>query len=230
MNRILLVEDSPEVQVMVRAALVNNFQLTIVDTIAKALDLIQQKSFDLFLIDVVLPDGNGFYLCAELRSSLKTKAIPVFFLTGKSDSKDKVMGFSIGADDYIVKPFDPLELRARISAKLKKITESQFAEEPIWKGNFRLDLSFQKAYFVENNEAEDLQLSPSEFRLFLHFIKHSGRVFSRDQLLSLVWGSSVHVSDRTVDAHVCNLRKKLSKKHNYIESVFGEGYRFLAPD
>ena len=223
---VLLVEDAPEVRILVQASLHESCDLVVTTTVAEALQIIKQKAFDLFLIDIGLPDGDGFSLCTELSQQTKSKGIPVFFLTGKTETEDKVRGFSLGADDYIVKPFDPAELRARVCAKLKKSSERYMAGEVIEKGPFRLDLSSYKAKVIHNGAPKDLELSPHEFRLLLYFIRHEGHVLTRHQLLDSVWGTDVSVTDRTVDTHVCKLRKKIPLKKNTIQSIFREGYRF----
>src|SRR5277367_2055361 len=117
MQRILLVEDNTETVFLVKASLGTLFQITVAGTGEEAHAQLSKTRFDLILLDVMLPDSDGFQLCAEFQNHDKTRDVPVVFLTGKSDGTDKVMGFSVGADDYIVKPFNPLELRARIEAK-----------------------------------------------------------------------------------------------------------------
>lgn len=226
MQRVLLIEDGPEIQVMVRGSIGKLVNLTVVPTVAKAMECIEETVFDLFIIDIVLPDGNGFHLCTYLRSRDKTSGVPIIFLTNKSELKDKLMGFSLGADDYVVKPFDPLELRARVESKLKRTTELKKAEESIWLGNLKISIPFQRAFLVGSEKEKDLGLSPKEFGLLYYFVKHEGHILSREQLLEAIWGGSINVIDRTVDTHVCLLRRKLTECSHHIESVFGEGYRF----
>ena len=225
MYKILLLEDGKETQVMVKAALSQGFILTIAESVVRGRELARSNNFDLFIVDINLPDGDGFHFCSELRNDFKTKNTPVFFLSSKSESQDKVLGFSIGADDYIVKPFDAWELKARINARLKKINEGKLTEEPIISGQFMLEILAQKAYRISKGVREDLQLSPHEFKLLYFLIRNEGLVLTREFLLNSIWGDSLHVSDRTVDAHICNLRKKLSLNTNFVESVFGQGYR-----
>jgi len=227
-GRVLLVEDCLETQVLVRAALHQHAALTCVTTIQAALQHLQNEKVDLVLLDLALPDGDGFYLCAEMKAIAKTETIPVFFLTSRGTAHDKVMGFSMGCDDYILKPFDPLELRARVSAKLKKVLTLQQIESTFQKGLFRLDSGAQRACIARGKVEEELSLSSREFRLLFHLVRNEGRVLSRSQLLDSVWGSDVNVSDRVVDTHICNLRKKISTDFNHIPCVFGQGYRFLA--
>lgn len=226
MRRVLLIEDSAEVQIMVRGAIGQRYELLIAETAAAAEEYFEKTSFDLFLIDIMLPDGNGFELCAQLKNNEKTRDIPVIFLTTKNATKDKVMGFAIGADDYIAKPFDPLELRARVDSKMRKIIEKSLAEEYFICGPFRLSIPFQKVFLTEKTHQREIALTPNEFKLTYFFMRHEGHVLSRARLLEAVWGHDLHVNDRTVDSHVCSLRKKLNFQVQVIESVFGEGYRF----
>src|SRR5436305_1030510 len=121
MRRLCVIEDSPDLQNLIRLELQGWFELLAAPSLGEAWKLIESHTFDLILLDVHLPDGNGFEFCAKLKSHSNTKDIPVIFLTGKSDPIDKQMGFSIGADDYVVKPFEPIELRARIEARLKRV-------------------------------------------------------------------------------------------------------------
>jgi two-component system response regulator ResD len=226
MHTLLLVEDSPEVQVMVRGALGTQFHLVIVDQISSALAEIEKHHFDLMIIDIVLPDGNGFELCAQLKNMEKTRSTPVVFLTAKAETKDKVMGFALGADDYIAKPFDPLELRARIESKMRKLTDKVLDADYLVCGPIRLSMGFQKAFISENSAFREIDLTPNEFKLLYFFMRHEAYVLSRAQLLDSVWGHALNVTDRTIDTHICTLRKKLYPLGNMIESVFGEGYRF----
>ena len=223
-KKILLVEDCAEVQVLVRGVLGRQYSLTIVGTVGEALKAIDQVEFDLIVADIGLPDGDGFHLCSRIRGNELTSDVPLIFLTTRGSLADKITGFSLGADDYIVKPFEPLELRARIESKLKK--SGKEGGEVLSKGNLKVNVPFQKAFVVEGERDVDLDLSPNEFRLIYYFLHHEGHVLSRSQLLEKVWGGNANVSERTVDSHVYTLRKKLKNHAHFLESVFGEGYRF----
>lgn len=224
MEKILLVEDCLEVQVLVRGVLGKQYSLTTVGTVAGALNAIENSKFDLIIADIGLPDGDGFHLCNRLKDNDQTSDIPLIFLTTKGSLADKMTGFALGADDYIVKPFEPLELRARIVSKLKKSTGIN--KEIVLKGNLKVNIPFQKVFVIEDEAETDLDLSPNEFRLIYYFLNHEGHVLSRGQLLQKVWGDNANVTERTVDSHVYTLRKKLKAHASYLESVFGEGYRF----
>ncbi len=226
MKNVLVVEDCAEIQILVKGSLGGLYNIFFANTVIDAKKILSQNTPDLVIIDIVLPDGDGFELCSHIKSDFKTQAIPIFFLTSKTETKDKVLGFSLGADDYIVKPFDPLELRARIESKLKKSGELYRQSELMWKGRLKIEIPFQKVFLVSENEQTELNLTPFEFKLLYYFIAHEGSILSREQLLHAVWGNDVSVVDRTVDTHVCTLRKKLLSEAGYIKSVFGEGYKF----
>jgi DNA-binding response OmpR family regulator len=226
MFRILLVEDSPESQKLVTSCLGQAYDLVCASTCAEATSLVRNGQFDLILLDVMLPDGDGYQLCSLIQNNEGTRDIPIIFLTAKDSLPNKVMGFSLGADDYIVKPFDPLELRARVEAKLRRISRKKEASEIIQKGDIQVNIPFQRAYLLENGQKRDLGLTPIEFRLLLYFVQRLDQVLTREQLLLAVWGDDIHVSDRSIDTHVSKLRKKLSPKSDYIQSIYGTGYVF----
>ena len=226
MHRIVLAEDSEEVQILVKATLGRSHQVVAVDTVSSALQEVRASGCDLILIDIGLADGDGFSLCAQLKGNEATSHIPIIFLTSKNDIQNKLTAFSIGADDYILKPFEPLELRARVDAKLRKVAASKTADEAIWSGNLRILLPLQKVFWVAAGKDVDLQLSPNEFKLLCYFARREGHVLSRSVLLDNIWGRDISVVERTVDTHVCSLRKKLKSSNAKIESVFGEGYKY----
>ena len=225
-KEILIIEDSPEVQLVVRATIGKAFTLSTATTLAEAKMKIKTKSFDLILLDVELPDGDGFGFCAELKASPITEQIPVIFLTSKAAPSDKVMGFTLGAEDYIVKPFEPLEFSARITAKFRQIQGAQEREENTIKGMFRINASQQKIAILAEQGEREMELTANEFKLLLHFIRHEDQVFTRAQLLDKIWGNETHVTDRTIDTHVYSVRKKLGPLSHFIEAVPSVGYRF----
>jgi two-component system phosphate regulon response regulator PhoB len=226
MSRILLVDDALDDQRIVSSALSKDYQLSIASNLADARLRIAAEEFDLILLDVQLPDGDGFVLCAELQSDEHTRAIPIFFLTVRSSIQDKVLGFSVGAEDYISKPFAPEELLARIKARIRKAGERISQDLVLQLGDLKISVSKQKVYFKGRKREELLDLTPLEFKLLFYFARHEEHVFSREQLLEAVWADNVNVLDRTVDMHVSNLRKKLSPSSWTIRSVHGVGYRF----
>jgi two-component system phosphate regulon response regulator PhoB len=210
----------------VRIALGTSFELEWADSIYRAKMMIAQNDYDLILLDVVLPDGDGFQLGSVLQAEDQTKHIPIIFLTGKNSLSDKILGFSVGADDYVVKPFEPLELRARVESKFRKKMQEKLEAEILRLGKLEINKDTQKVYIIDNNEKSEVDLTPIEFKLLLFLTKEKDKVYTRDEILNGVWGENIHVFSRSVDTHVSKLRKKLGPKSNYIKSVHGSGYRF----
>lgn len=227
MYKILVIEDAPEFQLLISKSLGHVAkEIMIASTYDEAMKFITAHEFDLILLDVGLPDKDGFSVCHELQSNKKTASIPIIFITGKSSATDIVTAFSLGAEDYITKPFEPMVLRARVEGRLNKLKSSKNRDEIIEVGDLMVNLSHMKAYLIENGEKIDLALTPTEFKLIHHMIKHPERVFSREQLLNAVWGDKVDIFERTVDVHMSSLRKKLTKSKSSVEAVPNFGYRF----
>jgi DNA-binding response OmpR family regulator len=222
MKRILLVEDMPEFQKLVKRTL-DHCSVTAVGNVREALSQIQKSNFDLILLDINLPQDSGYTLLSELRSAKILEQVPVICLTSKSEISDKLTAFSLGAQDYLVKPFDPLELRARVDIKIK----SDLNRSPTFlrSGGLEIDLATHRVFDLDRTRAE-VKLTQTEFKLLCTLAKAEGRVLTRDQLLVAVWGEDARVNDRAVDVHLCGLRKKLSHKGSFVESVTGVGYRF----
>ncbi len=229
MRNVLVIEDNAEMRILVEAAL-DEYQLAFSSTLKEAKDNLRTNKFDLILLDLGLPDGDGLKFLAELSGQSKSKDTPVIILSGKSETVNKVMAFSIGAEDFVSKPFDPLELKARVAAKLRKAEKQQGLAENLRAGDLKIDVLKQKVWIVDGQEkAEGVDLTTLEFKLLLNFVRAPERVFTREFLLNEVWGMNVSVTDRTVDTHIGHLRKKLAHSQCKIETVIGSGYRFLIP-
>ena len=227
--KILIVEDDASQQLIISKALSANYQLSLVESFAKAMELIETvKDFELFILDIMLPDGDGFELCAQVRMQEPYDQTPVIFLSSKDEVKSKVLGFSLGADDYIVKPCDPMELRARVESKIKKNQVKNKSLRNLTEGNLFFDLDRQNVYEKGEGGANNdkIDLTPLEFKLLYYLAKNKDIVFSRNQILEEVWGDQTHVLDRSVDTYVASLRKKLGPNSHYIKSVHGVGYKF----
>lgn len=223
MDQILLIEDQPESQFIVQALLGDRNEVITASTAAQAVEFIQRGKPDLILLDVGLPDGDGFNLYAKIRCYGGMGHVPIIFLTGRTGVSDRVAGLSLGADDYITKPFEPLEFCARIQAKLRRKRESRLFR----KGRFEFNHLMFKAFVVDDaGTRTDLGLTPHEFRLLFHFMSHERHILSRQQLITAAWGLEVHILERTVDRHISTLRQKLDARFETIESVHGIGYRF----
>jgi DNA-binding response OmpR family regulator len=195
-----------------------------VETVADGECAIRKASsehWDLILLDVMLPKMDGFEVCRELRR-LHVRT-PVIVLTAKVQEAEKVLGLELGADDYVTKPFSPRELRARIKALLRRADDGSTGVERF--GNLEVD--FDRAEV--RRETVPVELTALEFRLLKVFVGHRGRVLTRGQLLDLAWETGTHVSDRVVDTHILNLRKKIEphpSEPRFITGVRGLGYRF----
>jgi len=187
----------------------------------------QDPTPDLVILDLMLPDTTGVEVCRQLRQMESTRRIPVLMLTAKSDEIDRVVGFEVGADDYVTKPFSVRELLLRTKAILRRMSSDQEDIEYTSFGVLRLDPGAHQAWVEE----EEVRLTALEFRLLTTLLARKGRVQTRDTLLSDVWGIEADVTTRTVDTHVKRLREKLGAGGKYIETVRGVGYRFATrPD
>lgn len=224
MHKVLLVEDSKEIYQMVNQAIGNIVELSWSETVSDATKVMGQTSFSLVLLDVELPDGNGIDLCSKIQAS--NPSLPIFFLTAHAELSEKVLGFSAGADDYITKPFAPLELRARLESRLRKLDlTKQNSDRLKWK-EIEINKSRQEVLINENGAFHKIDLTALEFKILLYFAAKPGDVILRDQILNDIWGEDIHVYHRSVDTHVSKLRKKLGTVASVIESVHGAGYKF----
>ncbi len=224
-NRILLVEDNPELQLTIESSL-REFAITTASSLSEATAALARERFDLVILDVSLPDGDGFEFCANQRA-LSSGEIPLIFMTSKTSISDKLYGFSLGAEDYITKPFDPMELKARVTARIRSRTLLSRNTANFQIGDLRFDLAAQRLALAAEGRETKIDLTPLEFKLLLHFAHNSAQVMSRTQLVHAIWGNDVNVSDRTVDTHVSHLRKKLGQTGCEIQPVYGQGYRFI---
>jgi DNA-binding response OmpR family regulator len=229
MSKVLLVEDSKDCYSHVNHALGNTVELHWATNIAGAMHELQKESFDLVLLDIGLPDGDGYHLCSLMQTDTRLQTVPVVFLTGATKTIDKVLAFSVGADDYVTKPFDSLELKARVDAKLRRKLLASAESNVIRVGALEVNLSAQRFHLYENGEKQEIELTPIEYKLLVRMMKKPDQVFNRDELLNLIWGENVYIYPRSVDTHVSKLRKKLGSKANYIRSVHGRGYKIEVP-
>ena len=182
---------------------------------------VDERQPDLVLLDWMLPKVSGIEVCRRLRGRAETRNLPIIMLTARGEESDRVRGLDTGADDYLTKPFSMVELIARIRAVLRRIRPG-LADDRVGHGDIVID---RVAHRVRRS-GKEVHLGPTEFRLLDHFMRHPGRVFSREQLLDAVWGSDVYVEARTVDVHVGRLRKALNVEEsaNPIRTVRSAGY------
>lgn len=266
MKNILVVEDNQEMKILLQACL-EEYLVDFVETVAATKEILKNKNFDLIILDVGLPDGDGLKLFSEMSLSheIYNQDTPVIFLSGKTEISNKILAFSMGAEDYISKPFDPLELRARISSKLRKRDHEKQKNEELSCGDLFIEVSKQAVWITtkvtssvldkigqanrsgKSNRPDQsttglgttglgatagkerirVDLTSLEFRLLLALASHPEKIYDRETLLQKVWGDDISVTDRTVDTHMANLRKKLAKSKCKIETVIGAGYRFM---
>lgn len=222
--RVLIVEDEPDISLLLSYNL--EAEGYIVETVERGdeaeLRLVESPP-DLVILDWMLPGVSGLEVCRRLRSREATKTLPVIMLTARGEENERVRGLSVGADDYVVKPFSVPELIARIHALLRRSRPERIAERLV-AGDIDLDRETRRV----KRGTRDLHLGPTEFRLLEYLLERPGRVFSRSQLLDGVWGQALEIDDRTVDVHIGRLRKALSRgrERDPIRTVRGAGYAF----
>ncbi len=222
MARILVVEDESPLALGLEDDLkLEGYEVEVARDGETASQRAQEGSFDLIILDVMLPRKDGFEVCRELRRA--GLRMPVILLTAKTQESDKVLGLELGADDYVTKPFSPRELRARVKAALRRAA----GEMPEIYRFGEVEVDFTRCELRQAGKA--VEITPIEFKLLAAFIRHRGHTLSRDKLLNEVWGQETFVTDRVVDTHITNLRKKIEPKPSeprFLISVRGMGYRF----
>ena len=222
MSRILIVEDEPDIALALADDLqIEGYEVEVAGDGELASRRAREAAWDLILLDVMLPRKDGFDVCRDLRRGGVTT--PIVLLTARAQEAEKILGLELGADDYVTKPFSPRELRARIKAILRRASTG--TPEGYCFGDVEVD--FARAEVRRQGSA--VEITPLEFKLLSAFIERRGRVLSREQLLEAAWEAGTHVTDRAVDAHIVNLRRKIEPKPaepRYLLSVRGMGYRF----
>jgi phosphate regulon transcriptional regulator PhoB len=226
MPKILIIEDEKDIVELVRYNFCKEgFE---VDSFARGregLEHLRGNPADLLLLDIMLPDEDGYQICRLIRADEKLRGLPVIFLTAKGEEIDRVLGLELGADDYVVKPFSPRELIARVRAVLRRQERNEDPNKILEIGELRLDPRTHEVRV----RGQAVELSALEFRLLQVLMAHPRRIFSRDRLLEEAWGRDRFVLPRTVDVHIRHLREKLEKdpaNPRYIQTLRGSGYRF----
>jgi two-component system phosphate regulon response regulator PhoB len=221
---ILIIEDEPDIRKTIEYNfLKEGFKVSSAGSLVDGRDTCFSKSIDLIILDLMLPDGSGLDLCREIKSNPASASTPIVILTAKNEEVDKVVGFELGADDYVTKPFSVRELLLRVKAILKRspVTNTELSSETTI-GILSVDFD---AHVVHVN-GDEIKLTALEFKLLKQFLDKRGRVQSRDQLLQDVWGYSSDITTRTVDTHIKRLREKLQQAGDYIQTIRGVGYKF----
>jgi two-component system alkaline phosphatase synthesis response regulator PhoP len=222
MAKILIIEDDPDIALGLEEDLARHaYETRVAGDGHMGVHLASSANWDVILLDVMLPGQDGFDVCRELRRArVRT---PIIMLTARTQEAEKILGFELGADDYVTKPFSPAELRARIKAVMRRFDEDA---PPVYRfGECHVD--FDRAEV--RRAGHPLPMTAQEFRLLATFIRRRGRVLTREQLIDQAWGGGVHIGDRVVDTHILNLRKKIEpvpRAPRFLLSVRGIGYRF----
>ena len=226
MQRILVVEDDLDIQELLKNFLQEvGYEIMLAGDGVEALSMFSAMQFDLVLLDVMLPKMTGFEVCQQIR---EFSNVPIVMLTAKGDDMDKILGLDYGADDYITKPFNILEVKARIKAIMRRTNrreEGKDSQRMVEKGGMRLDCDGRRVYI----EGKEINLTAKEFEVLELLMKNPGKVYSRENLLNLVWGSDYPGDVRTVDVHIRRLREKIENVPGepvYVRTKWGVGYYF----
>jgi DNA-binding response OmpR family regulator len=222
MEKILAIEDNKDYQFLIQAALGQEFRVTCADSGKQGVEIAKEFKPDLILLDISLGEVDGFEVCHLLKGQRETANTPIIFLSSRNDAHSKVMGFDLGADDYVEKPFDAEELRARVKVRIRQSNARKENVSLFEIQGLRIDFLGHRV-FIEDKE---VAFSALEFKLLSYFVRNPDRVLSRERILNNVWGVDTFVTDRVVDSHIRSIRKKLGAYKDHIESIYGEGYRF----
>lgn len=224
-NRILVVEDEPDIAEVLEYNLEKEgFEVETVQRGDAALETIRRDPPDLLVLDLMLPGMDGLELTRVLKRDSDTARIPILMLTAKGEEVDRIVGFELGADDYIPKPFSPREVVLRVKAVLRRFTREPAEGESLSVGEIELDVAGHRLRVA----GQEVPLTATEFRLLKVLMERAGRVQTRSQLLSDVWGYAEDIDSRTVDTHIRRLRRKLGDEAERVETVIGVGYRLRA--
>lgn len=233
MYNVLVVDDEEMIRRMIaKSAAREGYTVTEAGDGIQAIELCRTGSYDIMIIDIMMPELDGFSACREIR---KFSSIPIIMLSARGEEYDKINGFEIGIDDYVVKPFSPKELMLRINALMKRASGRVSASAPeqqknevveLANGGLKADLSARIVY-VDGKRAE---MTPKEYDLFFYMLKNKNIALTRERLISEVWGYDYFGDDRTLDTHIKLLRKSLGKYADFIVTLRGVGYRFDAEE
>ena len=223
-SRILIVEDDKNISKLIHYNLEKaGFVCADALTGHDALEIVEKEKVDLIILDIMLPGVDGLEVCKRIKQDPKRSSIPIIMLTAKGEEVDRIVGFELGADDYVTKPFSPRELVLRCKAILKRGTKKEENANMLQMGKLVVDIS---QHIVTLNKKE-IELTPIEFNLLVLLLKRKGRVQSRDVLLNDVWSIDSYITTRTVDTHIKRLRQKLGKIGDQIKTVHGIGYKLI---
>jgi two-component system phosphate regulon response regulator PhoB len=220
---ILVIDDEPDLLELVRVNLdQSGYEVETAADGRQALAALRRRRPDLVVLDLMLPDISGTDLCRQMRADPEWADLPIIMLTAKADEVDRVVGFELGADDYVTKPFSPRELTLRVNAVLRRRASAARTGDLLEQASLRLDPDRHRCHVA----GREVTLTAKEFDLLRCLMSRPGRVLTRDVLLEQVWGADIAVTSRTIDTHLKRLREKLGEAGNLIETVRGVGYRF----
>ncbi|OMP68311.1 response regulator transcription factor [Domibacillus epiphyticus] len=233
-KKLLIVDDEWNMRNLLKIYLSKDYEIVEATDGEEAVDKVRTYSFDLIILDIMMPGMDGWEVCKQVRSS---KALPILMLTARNELKDKVHGLEIGADDYLIKPFEPEELLARVKALLRRSEligngENKDENEEViiyGDGFFKIDQQGHSVFLA----GEELDLTRKEYELLHTIASNPKRVFTREVLLDVIWGYNDSRDTRTVDSHIKNIRFKIKKKgsrYNPLQTVWGVGYKFQEPN
>ena len=227
-NKVLVIEDEPDIRKTLEYNLSREgYTVEGCGSIEEANTFLENPSYSIILLDLMLPDGSGLDLCKQIKSNPETNETPILILTAKDDEVDKVVGFELGADDYVTKPFSVRELILRVKAILKRNTKTSNLSNQTHEinrnfGSLKMNIESHEIFIND----EEIILTALEFKLLRQLVERRGRVQTRDQLLEDVWGYSSNITTRTVDTHIKRLREKLGSMGKYVQTIRGVGYKF----
>ncbi|MBU2531035.1 MAG: response regulator transcription factor [Elusimicrobia bacterium] len=226
-KKILIVEDDKNISKLIKYNLEKaGFECVVAHTGESSLRVLDKNSFDLIILDIMLGKMDGLEVCSRIKQDKNLSDIPIIMLTAKGEEVDRIVGFELGADDYMVKPFSPRELVLRVKAILKRGKREDNLKEILSVGALKMDISRHKVMIGDHK----IELTQMEFNLLLILIERIGHLQSRERLLNDVWSIDSDVTTRTIDTHIKRLRKKLGKLGSMIETVRGLGYKFKEDD
>ncbi len=218
--KLLVVDDEARIRELIKKyATFEQYDVTEAENGMQAVELCRQQDFDLIIMDVMMPDLDGFSACREIR---KASAVPILMLSARGEEYDKLHGFELGIDDYVVKPFSPKELMMRVGAILKRSGAKSESREVVDIGDLRVDFTARRVTL----EGKPLDLSPKEYDLLFYLVRNRGIALTREKLLSEIWGYDFFGDDRTLDTHIKLLRRQLGPYADRITTLRGVGYRF----
>ncbi|PFG14493.1 response regulator transcription factor [Bacillus sp. es.036] len=228
-NKVLIVDDEEEILILLKTVLKKE-GVGVIITASNALEGVkkfQEEQPDLVILDIMLPDGEGYDVCKQIRH---TSNVPILFLSAKSEEIDRILGFALGGDDYITKPFSPKELAYRVKAQLRRSSsQSEKTKEAVTTGPFEWD---EQTMELKKN-GKVIELKPKEMRMMIHFLNHKNQIISKESLCKKVWGEDYIGFDNTIMVHIRRLREKIESqpsKPDYLRTVKGLGYKLVIKD